>query len=79
MTKGMRRALWAFFAVLSIGGMLLVSWQWRQQRESMEARVPTIDRSRGDAEIADPSQGAKKATRTRRKSAAVGQGASARQ
>lgn len=45
MSQPMRYTLWALFAVLSLGGMGFVTWEWRQQKKTMQARSPKIDRS----------------------------------
>lgn len=45
MSQRMRYTLWALLAVLSIGGMGFVTWEWRQQKKAMQARSPKIDRS----------------------------------
>lgn len=79
MSKGMRRVLWAFFAVVSIGGMALVSWQWRQQRKAVEARTPKIDRSSKARNAIDPAKPPKKATFAKpQPSKAAGQGPGSR-
>lgn len=55
MSKSMRRTLWVTLAVLSVGSMALVTWQWRQQREAIKARIPKIDRSAKERNQVDPA------------------------
>lgn len=45
MSQNMRYLLWALLATLSIGGMTLVTCQWRQKKQEIEQRTPKIDRS----------------------------------
>lgn len=62
MTKGMRITMYLIFAVLSIGGMTLVTCQWRQKKRENKERLETIDRSDKALNVVDPAKPPKKAT-----------------
>lgn len=79
MTKGMRQTRLAFFIILTVGGMGLVTYQWRQQKKAMQDRAPKIDRSAKELNVIDPATPPKKATFAKDKKPAAGQGPASRE